>query len=124
MGLDGKEPVKMTLFDRFRTLARNESGGIAVYTAFFAIFAIFLTLINAFSHGALAKLVFGQKARPVLVAVGQHHEGFEGDAGFWGDERAAGKDAVTDRGPGSNPRRLARPPRVGPILGATRIDPS
>ena len=30
----------MTLFDRFRTLARNESGGVAVYTAFFVILAI------------------------------------------------------------------------------------
>ena len=30
----------MTLFDRFRTLARNESGGVAIYTAFFAILAI------------------------------------------------------------------------------------
>ena len=30
----------MTLFDRFRTLARNESGGIAVYTAFFAMLGI------------------------------------------------------------------------------------
>ena len=30
----------MTLFERFRTLARNDSGGIAVYTAFFAILGI------------------------------------------------------------------------------------
>ncbi len=30
----------MTLFDRFRTFARNDSGGIAVYTAFFAILGI------------------------------------------------------------------------------------
>ena len=42
---------------------------ISAITAFFAIFAIFLTFINAFSHGALAKIVFGQKARPAVKSA-------------------------------------------------------
>ncbi len=34
---------------------------ISAITEFIVISAISLTLINAFSHGALANLVFGQK---------------------------------------------------------------
>ena len=42
---------------------------ISVITEFIALFAIFLTFINAFSHGALAKLVFGQKALPAVKSA-------------------------------------------------------
>lgn len=37
---------------------------ISAITEFIVLSAICLTLINAFSHGALAKLVFGSKAKP------------------------------------------------------------
>ena len=38
---------------------------ISAITEVIVISAISLTLINAFSHGALARFVFGQKQRPV-----------------------------------------------------------
>ncbi len=42
---------------------------ISAITAFIAISAICLTLINALSHGALSKLVFRQKARPAVKSA-------------------------------------------------------
>ena len=42
---------------------------ISAITAFIALSAICLTLINALSHGALSKLVFRQKARPAVKSA-------------------------------------------------------
>ena len=51
---------------------------ISAITEFIVISAICLTLINAFSHGALARFVFGQKQRPVakvhVAKAGQEQE--------------------------------------------------
>jgi hypothetical protein len=39
---------------------------ISAITEFIVLSAISLTLINAFSHGALARYVFGNKQRPAV----------------------------------------------------------
>ncbi len=48
---------------------------ISAITEFIVISAISLTLINAFSHGALANLVFGQKkqAEPRVAPAERSH---------------------------------------------------
>jgi len=42
---------------------------ISAVTAFIAISGICLTLINAFSHGALARYVFGNKQQPAVTSA-------------------------------------------------------
>lgn len=97
----------MTLFDRFKTLAGNESGGIAVYTAFFAILAIGAGAI-ALDIGRMSLLRTEMQNRADAGAMAGARY-LDGRAGAQGRAREVAVRATLERSRVSNSAELVVP---------------